>query len=73
MNKLVVLVSILVMAAAYAGTFSASRHGYGYMGYGGTNHGPSFFYWGGAHTYPSVRHGSYGGPSVRGHGLHGGK
>lgn len=55
---------------------SMSFRGWGYMGYYGYYHGPSFFYWGGPRVYHGGidhRSGSLGGPQHRGGGFHGGK
>lgn len=64
-----------VLALIYFSLFSFASSGYGYAGYQGYHHGPSFWYFGGPHYYrsASVRNGSLGGPGGRGQGLHGGK
>ncbi len=69
------VIVMVVMAVLYFGAFYAGSRGYGYTGYGGYHHGPSFFYWGGANTYygPSARAGSVGGPGHLGGGTGGGK
>lgn len=55
--------------------FMLSARSWGYMGYYGYHHGPSFFYFGGArlHHSPSLRDGSISGSGHRGGGLSGGK
>lgn len=70
---------ILIFAAGvivvYFLLFPLSSHGYGYAGYGGYHHQPSFWYWGGASNHyidTSVREGSLGGPGRTG-GISGGK
>lgn len=69
------IIAIAVLALAYFFLFSLASSGYGYAGYHGYAHGPSFWYFGGPHYYhgASVRNGSLGGPGGRGSGLHGGK
>lgn len=66
---------VAVMALLYFALFSFSSNGYGYAGYGGYHHGPSFWYFGGPSYYPnrSLRQGSLGSPGNRGGGLHAGK
>lgn len=63
------LVILFVLAFIY------SARGYGYMGYYGYYHGPSFFYWGGPRvSYDrSNRESSISGSGQRGGGFSGGK
>ena len=72
-NRTIVLVVILVILFLWA-LFYSSR-GWGYMGYNGYHHGPSFFYMGGPSVYhqPSNRDGSVSGSGHRGGGFSGGK
>jgi hypothetical protein len=65
----------VVLGAIFLLLFSWGRRGYGYMGYRGYNHGPSWWYWGGSkyHYGRSVRDGSIRGRSHRGGGFRGGK
>ncbi len=69
------VILLAIMAVLYFGAFYFGSRGYGYTGYRGYHHGPSFFYWGGANTYhsPSARVGSVGGPGHQGGGTAGGK
>lgn len=69
------IIGIAAAALLYFGLFSFASAGYGYAGYHGYHHGPSFWYFGGPRFYPSrsLRNGSPGGPGGRGTGLHGGK
>ena len=64
-----VLVILFIVAISY------STRGWGYMGYNGYYHGPSFFYMGGPSVYhqPSNRDGSVSGSGNRGGGFSGGK
>jgi hypothetical protein len=66
---------IVSMAVVYFLLLMISMRGWGYIGYGGYNRGPSFWYWGGPniHHSPSTRDGSLGGPNNRGGGYSGGK
>ncbi len=66
---IVVLVVFFIWALLY------SMRGWGYMGYNGYHHGPSFFYWGGPSVFhdPSNRDGSISGSGHRGGGFSGGK
>jgi hypothetical protein len=73
-RSIIVLGAVLVVL--FFSLFACSTRGYGYMGHGGYDSGPSSLYWGGSgHYYPSqtVRSGSPGGPSVRGGGFRSGK
>lgn len=69
------IIFICVLICLYIFLFSLGSRGWGYAGYRGFMHGPSFFYWGGAKYYPgySVRHGSVGGRGVVGGGPGSGK
>ncbi|MFB6306048.1 MAG: hypothetical protein ABEH43_03520 [Flavobacteriales bacterium] len=74
-NK-IVLIFLAVMVVLFFFITMISLSGWGYAGYGGWHHGPSFMYFGGAHYYspgPSVRHGSTSGPRGRGGGIGSGK
>ena len=66
---------LIVMAVVYFGVLMISMRGWGYMGYGGYYHSPSFWYWGGPRIYrsSSIRHDSLGGLSSRGGGYNRGK
>lgn len=66
---------VVAMAVVYIIVLIVSVRGWGYMGYGGYHHGPSFMYWGGPtiHHDKNVRDGSVGGPNSRGGGFSGGK
>lgn len=68
-------VGILIgLAVLYFFVLMFSMSGWGYIGYGGYHHSPSW-YWGGPKTYHgrSVRDGSVSGPSSRGGGYSSGK
>lgn len=69
------LLSGLLLGGIYLYLFSFASAGYGYMGYNGYNNGPSFWYWGGHHTYydRSLRSGSISGTGRRGGGPGSGK
>lgn len=69
------IIAAVILALAYFSLYSFASSGYGYAGYHGYNHGPSFWYFGGPHYYrsTSLRNGSLSGPGGRGSGLHGGK
>ena len=72
----VVIGTVIVLAIVFFFLLSLSFRGWGYAGYRGYHHGPSFFYMGGPRYYPSspsVRTGSRSGPSHTGGGFHGGK
>lgn len=71
----ITLGTLALLAIIYFALFSYSSKGYGYAGYGGYHHGPSFWYFGGANYYPSrsLRQGSLGTSGTRGGGLHAGK
>lgn len=73
--RLTTLITAVVLGALYFGLFSYSASGYGYAGYNGYHHGPSFWYFGGPRYYPnrSLRNASLGGPGGRGSGIHYGK
>lgn len=73
MNK--TTLAVIALAMLYFGLFPVASNGFGYAGYGGYHHGPSFWYWGGPRYYPgsSVRAGSLTGPGARGGGIHAGK
>ena len=75
MKMSIIILSAVVLAFVYLGLFSYSAAGYGYSGYGGYHSGPSFWYFGGPHYYPSrsLRRSSLEGPGTRGGGLHYGK
>ena len=67
---------LVVLVILFAGALYLSTAGWGYMGYGGYHHGPSFWYVGGpqyVHQGQSIREGSLGSPGHRGGGLRGGK
>ena len=67
---------LVVLAIVFGGALYLSTAGWGYMGYGGYHHGPSFLYFGGpsyVHQSRSIREGSLGSPGHRGGGLRGGK
>lgn len=68
------IVVIAILAILFIVMLSAGARGYGYPGYGGYYHSPSFFYWGGPSYYSgyNVRDGSVGGPGHRGGGIRGG-
>ncbi|MEQ5834763.1 hypothetical protein EB809_01220 [Marinobacter sp. R17] len=68
-------VTLALLGVIYLALFSFSNDGYGYTGYNGYSHGPSFWYFGGPSYYPnrSLRNGSLGGPGDRGAGIHYGK
>lgn len=70
-----IVIILVVLALLYFGLFFFAGTGYGYPGYHGYSHGPSFWYFGGPSYYhsASVRSGSLSGPGSRGGGLHGGK
>lgn len=72
---IIMLVLGLVLGGTYIGLMPAAASGYGYMGYRGYHHGPSFWYFGGANTYYSrnVRGGSVSGTGFRGGGPGAGK
>lgn len=64
-----VFIGLLVgMVVVYLLVMMLSLRGWGYMGYGGYHHGPSFMYWGGPSIYHSrnVRNGSVGGSNTGG-------
>ncbi len=65
----------IILLIIYLGCMPFARNGYGYMGYHGFNHGPSFFYWGGPRVNHNrnIRSGSIGGSSTRGGGPNSGK
>ena len=69
------IIVMAVLAVIFIGATVFSTRGWGYSGYNGYGHGPSFWYFGGANTYhgPSARTGSVGGSGSRGGGLGGGK
>ena len=69
------IIVMVVLAVIYFAATVFSTRGWGYSGYNGYRHGPSFWYFGGAQTYhnPSARTGSVGGSGSRGGGLGGGK
>jgi hypothetical protein len=70
-----ILIVLMVITVVYIAMLPLSSYGYGYAGYGGYHHGPSFWYWGGARDHyvgTSVREGSLGGPG-RNAGISGGK
>lgn len=71
----VVLITVFVLGFIYIGLMSSAANGYGYMGYRGYHHGPSFWYFGGTSTYydRNVRSGSVSGSGVRGGGPGSGK
>ncbi|ODS24103.1 hypothetical protein AB835_05055 [Candidatus Endobugula sertula] len=75
LKRSVVFTIIGVLALFFIIALFASTRGYGYMGYYGYHHGPSFFYWGGPRIYNSrsYRGGSIGGFRHRGGGFGGGK
>lgn len=72
-TRYLVIAGVLIIAFIMAMTYSA--RGYGYMGYNGYHHGPSFFYMGGPNIYHnrSNRDGSISGSGQRGGGFNGGK
>ena len=65
----------VVIAIFYFTLMIFARNGYGYMGYGGYNSGPSFWYFGGTNSYydRSFRSGGMSGGSSRGGGPGSGK
>lgn len=69
------LILAVVLGVAYLYLIPYASAGYGYMGYYGYHRGPSFWYWGGPHTYydRNVRGGSVSGAGVRGGGPGSGK
>ncbi len=71
----VVIIVVAILVCIYIFGFFISRQGWGYTGYYGYHHGPSFWYFGGPNYYrgASVRSGSVSGPSHVGGGLSGGK
>lgn len=71
----VFVILLVVMVLVFILALSMSARGWGYVGYGGYHHGPSFLYWGGPTIYTNrnVRDGSVGGPNNRGGGYSGGK
>lgn len=71
-----VLITSIILGITLLTTTSAASNGYGYTGYRGYNHGPSFWYFGGGtqiYTNKDVRGGSTGGASRRGGGPGSGK
>ena len=71
-----VIVVSVILGFIYLGMLLPARSGYGYTGYRGYYHSPSFFYFGSSRGYygsPSVRGGSVSGPGQTGRGLAGGK
>ena len=72
-TRYIIIAVIIIIAFIMAMTYSA--RGYGYMGYNGYHHGPSFFYMGGPNIYHgrSNRDGSISGSGQRGGGFSGGK
>lgn len=72
-TRVVALAIILIILFVWVLFYSI--RGWGYMGYRGYHHGPSFFYMGGPSIYhqPSNRDGSISGPGHRGGGFSGGK
>lgn len=70
MNKTgqAVLITTLILGGIYFALIPSAGRGYGYMGYYGYHHGPSFWYWGGTPmSYDrNVRSGSRSGPNIRG-------
>lgn len=69
------LIASLLLGGTYLGLHSAASNGYGYTGYGGYYHSPSFWYWGGPNVYtePSSRDGSVNGTNRMGGGPGSGK
>ena len=67
-----IIIGLVILLIAL---FAVARTGYGYMGYRGYHHGPSWWYWGGPsyHYGKNVRHGSVKSRSHRGGGFRGGK
>jgi len=65
-----VIFSSLGLGAVFLVLTSFASAGYGYMGYNGYGHGPSFWYWGGPNIYHNrdVRNGSINGSNNRGGG-----
>ncbi len=68
-------VLIVLLVIFFIGALFYSMRGWGYMGYYGYGHGPSFFYMGGPSIYhsPSTREGSISGTGQRGGGFGAGK
>ena len=69
----IVLITVLIIVFIWALLYS--MRGWGYMGYNGYSHGPSFFYFGGPGIFhsPSNREGSISGSGQRGGGFGAGK
>lgn len=74
-NKKHNTIIVVVLAIIFFITLLYSSRGWGYMGYNGYHHGPSFFYMGGPSIYHqrSNRDGSVSGAGQRGGGFNGGK
>ena len=55
-----VIFSSVGLGAIFLFLSSLASAGYGYMGYNGYGHGPSFWYWGGPNVYHNrdIRNGS---------------
>ena len=77
MNKTrkAVLTTAAILGVLYLAFLPLASNGYGYMGYHGYHHSPSFFYWGGPNIYydRSIRNGSRSGPNTLGGGPGSGK
>lgn len=74
-TKKAVVYSSLGLGAVFLILMSFASSGYGYMGYNGYGHGPSFWYWGGPNVYHGrdVRNGSVSGSGGFGGGPGAGK
>lgn len=76
MNTKLLLIVGAVLVVGYFALFTTATNGYGYMGYNGYHHGPSFWHMMGPRTYtgrPSNRTGSLGAQDHTRAGFHGGK
>ena len=69
-NSKAMLITACVLGLIYLLLLPPANHGYGYMGYYGYHHGPSWWYWGSPTVYHerSVRLSSTGGPHSLGGG-----
>lgn len=74
-NFRIIWIVAAICLVLYFMAFWGGSRGWGYQGYYGYHHGPSWFYMSDAKTYPrsNTRTGSLGGSAHRGGGISGGK
>lgn len=74
-NYTLIWIVAAILLALYLLAFIGGYRGWGYQGYYGYHHGPSWFYWSDTKSYPktNTRTGSLGGSTHRGGGISGGK